>query len=438
MAGLAAAFGSGAMTNSIAELEDTKCIFIIGSNTSEAHPLIATRILRAKEKGAKLIVADPRKIQIASYADCHVQQRLGSDVALINGMMNIILKEGWEDKEFISERTEGIDALREMVEKFTPEKVEAISGVKEQDLRKIAELYAKSEVSSIVYAMGITQHISGVDNVKSLANLAMMCGNMGKEGGGVNPLRGQNNVQGACDMGALPNVFPGYQKVGDEKVTEKFEKDWNVKLSRKPGLTITDMFPAIEEGRLKALYVLAENPMLSDPDLKHVKKALSALDLLIVQDLFLTETAQLAQVYLPGVSFAEKDGTFVNTERRVQRIRKVIEPLGESRSDLKIIQELSAKMGYPMEYEDPSQVQEEIARLTPSYGGITYSRIENDGLQWPCPNEDHPGTVYLHKDKFTRGLGLFHAVDYVPPDELPDEEYPLALTTGRIFAHFHT
>jgi len=404
----------------------------------EGHPLIASRILKAKEKGARLIVADPRRIHIASYADIHVQHRLGSDVALINSMMHVILKEGWEDKKFIAERTEGFDALKEKVGEFSPEKVEEITGVKGEDVRKMAELYANSEVASIVYAMGITQHSTGTDNVKSLCNLAMLCGNLGKEGGGVNPLRGQNNVQGACDMGALPNLYPGYQRVDNEDVAKKFEEVWKVKLSRKPGLTIPDMFQAIEEGKLKALFILGENPMLSEPDLHHVEEALKSLDLLVVQDIFLTETAKFADVLLPGSSFAEKDGTFTNTERRVQRVRKGIAPMGESRPDWKIIGDLASKMGYPIGYEHPSQIQEEISLLTPSYGGITYDRLGSEGLQWPCPDRDHPGTVYLHKDKFTRGLGLFHTIDYIPPAEIPDEEYPLMLTTGRVYFHFHT
>jgi formate dehydrogenase alpha subunit len=425
------------MTNSIAELENTQCIFIIGSNTMESQPIIASRILKAKEKGARLIVADPRRIHIASYADIHVQHRLGSDVALINSMMHVILKEGWEDKKFIAERTEGFDALKEKVREFSPEKVEEITGVKGEDVRKMAELYANSEVASIVYAMGITQHSTGTDNVKSLCNLAMLCGNVGKEGGGVNPLRGQNNVQGACDMGALPNLYPGYQRVDNEDVAKKFEEAWKVKLSRKPGLTIPDMFHAIEEGKLKALFILGENPMLSDPDIHHVEEALKSLDLLVVQDIFLTETSKFADVILPGSSFAEKDGTFTNTERRVQRVRKAIEPMGECRPDWKIIGDLASKMGYPIRYEHPSQIQEEISLLTPSYGGITYDRLDGEGLRWPCPDKDHPGTVYLHKDKFTRGLGLFHAIDYIPPAELPDEEYPLMLTTGRVFFYFN-
>jgi formate dehydrogenase alpha subunit len=438
VAGLAAAFGSGAMTNSIAEIENSKCIFIIGSNTSEAHPLIGSRILKARERGAKLIVADPRRIQLSFYADIFVRHQLGTDVALINGIMNVILKEGWYDRKFVEERTEGFKEFQKVVERYTPESVEKITGVQGKDIRKIADLYARSESSSIVYAMGITQHITGVDNVKSLANLAMLCGQIGRESTGVNPLRGQNNVQGACDMGGLPNVYPGYQPVSDGQITEKFEKAWGTKLSTRPGLTMTEMLKAVMAGEVKAMFILGENPMVSDADIQHVEKSLEALDFLVVQDIFMSETARLADVVLPGVSFAEKDGTFTNTERKVKRVRKAIEPIGMSRQDWEIICDLSTRMGYPMSYDHPSQIMEEVAQLTPSYGGIYYDRIEKDGLHWPCPNRAHPGTAYLHKDRFNRGLGLFHAIEYLPPEELPDKEYPYLLTTGRIYVHYHT
>jgi formate dehydrogenase major subunit len=438
VAGLAAAFGSGAMTNSIDEIEDAKCIFIIGSNTTEAHPLIGSRIFKAKEKGAKIIVADPRKIHLASYADIFVRHQLGTDVALINGIMNVILKEGWYNRKFVEQRTEGFDNFKKVIEGYTPERVEKITGVKAGDIRRIAEAYARSETSSIVYAMGITQHITGVDNVKSLANLAMLCGQIGKENSGVNPLRGQNNVQGACDMGGLPNIYPGYQVVTDGQIAEKFEKAWKAKVSTKLGLTLTEMVKAARSKEVKAMFILGENPMVSDADIQHVEESLKSLDFLVVQDIFMSETARLADVVLPGVSFAEKDGTFTNTERKVKRVRKAIEPIGGARQDWKIVCDLSTRMGYPMSYDHPSQIMEEIAQLTPSYGGIYYDRIEQDGLYWPCPNRAHPGTPYLHKDRFSRGLGLFHAVEYLPPEELPDKEYPYMLTTGRIYVHYHT
>ena len=321
------------MTNSVAELEDADCIFIIGSNTTSSHPLVATRIFRAKEKGARLIVADPRKIQIATFADIHVRQNLGTDVALINAMMHVIIERGWHDRSFINERTEGFEELKKTVDGYSPEKAAEITGVAADDIIKMAEYYGTAGAGSIVYCMGITQHTSGVDNVKSLANLAMLTGNVGKESTGVNPLRGQNNVQGACDMGGLPNVYTGYQAVTVADIQKKFESAWNARLSGQNGLTIPAMLSGLSEGSVKALYVVGENPMVSDPDVTHVKKALQAAELLVVQDIFLTPTAELAHVVLPGTSFAEKDGTFTNTERRVLRVRKAIEPVGESRPD---------------------------------------------------------------------------------------------------------
>jgi formate dehydrogenase alpha subunit len=439
VAGLAAAFGSGAMTNSIAEIEDSGCIFVIGSNTTACHPLIARRILRAKEKGAKLIVADPRNIQISRFADVTVNHRLGSDVALLNGMMHIIIKNGWHAKDYIEKRTEDYDALEKMVSAFTPEKVKAITGVDPNELEQMTELYATHPPASLLYAMGITQHTTGVDNVKSCCNLAMLCGNVGVHGGGVNPLRGQNNVQGACDVGGLPNVMTGYQPVADPMVLEKFSKAWGASLSATPGLTITDMVPAMLEGKLKGLYVIGENPKLSDPDWNHFNHALKELEFLVVQELFLSETAQVADVVFSAASVAEKEGTVTNTERRCMQIRKAIDPIGDTLADWEIISRLSTAMGYEMSYESPEQIFNEMASLTPkSYAGMTYARMGLDGLQWPCPDKEHPGTPYLHKDQFTRGKGKFFAVDHQDPAEMPDEDYPYFLTTGRMFAHFHT
>jgi formate dehydrogenase alpha subunit len=438
VAGLAASFGSGAMTNSIEEIERADCIFIIGSNTSIAHPLIATRIYRAKARGAKLIVADPRKIPIVLQSNLHLRQNLGTDVALINGLMHIILKNGWQDQTFIEERAENFEELQKVVEKYTPEKVSEITGIPVADLKKAAQWYAKAERSSILYTMGITQHTTGVDNVRSIANLAMLTGNIGKESTGVNPLRGQNNVQGACDMGGLPNVYTGYQTVTDPTVRQKFEEAWGSKLSDKVGLTATEMFPAVLDGRVKGIVILGENPVLSDADSHHVEKALKALDFLLVIDIFSTPTSDLAHVVLPGASFAEKDGTFTNTERRVQMVRKAIEPPGDSKPDWRIIMELSSRLGYSMDYESPRAIMEEIARLTPSYGGIHYERLQGDGLQWPCPNTEHPGTKFLHQGRFTRGKGLFSAIEYKPASEIPDDEYPFQLTTGRVHVQYHT
>jgi formate dehydrogenase alpha subunit len=427
------------MTNSIPELEDVDCILITGSNTTEAHPLIASRILKAKEKGAKLIVIDPRRTQIARYADIFVRQRLGTDVAWINGLMHIILKEGWENKEFISTRTEGFEELKKEIENYPPEKVEEITGISQADLRAIAETYAKAKTGTIVYAMGITQHITGTENVLSLANLAMLTGNIGRLSTGVNPLRGQNNVQGACDMGGLPNVYTGYQSVTDEAVAEKFEQAWNVTLSRKPGLTIMEMFQAIEEGKVKALYIMGENPLMSDPDLHHVEKVLKKLEFLVVQDIFLTETAKFGHVVLPGVSFAEKDGTFTTTDRRVQRVRKAIEPLGEAKSDHEIISNIAIRMGGTnFQYGSPEEIFKEMAQLTPIYQGITYEKIDKNGIQWPCRSPEDKGTPFLHKDQFTKGKGSFFSIPYREPAELINDEFPFWLTTGRMGFHYHT
>ncbi|MCF8106909.1 MAG: molybdopterin-dependent oxidoreductase, partial [Desulfohalobiaceae bacterium] len=397
------------------------------------------RVIRAKERGARLIVADPRRIHLSRYADVHLRHRLGSDVALLNGLMRIILENNWQDTDYIRERTEGFDQLHQVLKQYPPDKVARITGVPEHDLYAAAEIYAGNSPASLLYAMGITQHTTGVDNVKSCCNLAMLCGNVGIEGGGVNPLRGQNNVQGACDMGGLPNVFSGYQPVNDPEVHERFCRAWKTDLPEKPGLTITDMVQAMLDGKLKGLYVIGENPKLSDPNLNHFHQALGNLDFLVVQDLFLSETAQLADVVLAASSVAEKEGTYTNSERRCMRTFKAIEPIGESLPDWEILCRLSQALGYPMDYASPQEVFEEIAALTPkSYGGMSYERLGINGLQWPCPAPDHPGTPYLHGHTFSRGKGKFHAVDFREPAEMPDETYPFFLTTGRMFAHFHT
>jgi len=438
VAGLAAAFGSGAMTNSIAEIEDAKCVFIIGSNTTVAHPLIAYRVYRAKSKGAKVIVVDPRKIHIAGIADLHIKHSLGSDVALVNGIMNVIISENLHDKEYVQERTENFEALEAVVKEYTPERVSEICGVSVEDIKTVARMYAKAEKATILYTMGITQHSHGVDNVKSLANLAMLTGNVGKPSTGVNPLRGQNNVQGACDMGGLPNVYPAYQAVTDEGNRNKFQDFWQAQLSSKVGYTIMEMMHGLEDGSVKGMLILGENPIGSDPDTNHVRHALEQAELLVAIDIFLTDTAKLAHVVLPGVSFAEKDGTFTNTERRVLRVRKAVEPVGDARPDWQIICDLSTRFGLPMSYESPRSIFDEITQVTPSYAGLSYERLDAGGIPWPCPSKDHPGTPVLHKERFTRGKGLFHAIEYRPPDELVDDEFPMQLTTGRFFPHYHT
>jgi len=441
VAGLAASMGSGAMTNDIADIDKAEVILIIGSDTTAAHPVISAYIKRAVRLGkTKLIVIDPKKIRIADFAEIYAAHRPGSDVALLNCLMHEILKNGWEDKKFIEERLENYEDFVAEVsqDKYEPEIIEKICGVPAETLRDIAEMFGKAETASIFYAMGITQHTTGRDNVWSIANLQMITGNLGKPGGGVNPLRGQSNVQGACDMGALPNVYPGYQKVDNDKAIAKFEKVWGKTLDHEIGLTVTEMIDGAYKGDIKALYVMGENPALSDPDQSHVLTALERCEFLVVQDIFFTETAELADVILPAVSHLEKEGHFTNTERRVQRIQKIIDPVGNAKADWEIIQLIANEMGGDWNYNSAKDICDEINQLTPQYGGITWERVGRTGLQWPCPTPAHPGTAILHKDRFARGLGLLRGIPFIEPDELPDEEYPLIMTTGRVLEHFHT
>jgi len=436
--GLATVFGSGAMTNSISEIENNDLLFVIGSNTTEAHPVIGLWMKKAVRNGAMLIVADPRKINLVRFAHLWLRQRLGTDVALLNGMAHVILKEGLEDRVFIERWTEGFEEWKRSVEEYTPERVEGITGIPKGDIIKAALLYGNAKRAGIYYTMGITQHSHGTDNVFSIANLALLTGNLGKESSGVNPLRGQNNVQGATDMGCVPDNYPGYQKVHIPSIKEKFEREWGVTLSDRPGMTATEMTRAAREGRLKALYIMGENPVLSDPYMAHTIEALKNLELLIVQDIFLTETARLAHVVLPGASFAEKDGTFTNTERRVQMVRKAVEKPGDAEDDLLIISMLSERMGYPIRYDHPEDIFREIGRVWPAMAGMNYRRLSPDGLQWPCPTNDHPGTPYLFRGGFPRGRAAFTPVGYSPSGESPDRDYPFILTTGRMLFRYHT
>jgi formate dehydrogenase major subunit/formate dehydrogenase alpha subunit len=365
--------------------------------------------------------------------------------------MHVILREGWQDQDFVDGRTEGFEEFKAVIDKYTPGSVSEITGVPAEDVETAARMMAENRPGSLLYAMGITQHTVGVANVMSCANLQMLLGNMGVPGGGVNPLRGQNNVQGACDLGGLPNVYPGYQAVTAPENQEKFERAWGVTLSDQVGLTVTEMLAAAEEGQVRCLYVIGEDPMVSDPDLNHVRAALQKTEFLVLQDLFFTETGQFADVVFPAASFAEREGTFTNTERRVQRVRKAIEPPGEAREDTWIITEVARRMiargasapsgdaphaGW--EYASVADVMDEINALTPIYAGVTYQRLEEGAqLQWPVPSEDHPGTPILHVGEFSRGRGRFTALEHVEPDELPDDEYPLMLTTGRVLYHWH-
>ncbi len=441
------------MTNTIADIaEESQCIFIIGSNTTENHPVIGTKIRRAKRhRGAKLIVADPRRIDITQYADLHLQHRPGTDLALLNGLMHIILREGWEDEAFIRERTEGFDELKRIVSKYTPEATSEITGVPVEDLELAAQMLGENRPGALLYAMGITQHTTGVANVMACANLQMLLGNVGVPGGGVNPLRGQNNVQGACDMGGLPDVFPGYQKVTDANARAKFEAAWGVKLPDYAGLTVTEMLNAAQAGEVKCLYIIGENPMTSEPDLNHTRHSLNSTEFIVVQDLFMSETAQFADVIFPAAASAEKEGAFTNTERRVQRVRKAVEPPGEAKPDDWIIIQIARRMlalgattpdpdapWASWDYENVADIWKEINALTPIYAGVTWERLEaGEQLHWPVPSPDHPGTPILHTTKFSRGLGRFIANDHVPPAERPDDEFPLVLTTGRVLYHWH-
>lgn len=439
VAGLARAFGSGAMTNSIDEIRRAGCIFVIGSNTTEAHPVIALAIKDAvMNHGAKLIVADPRGIDLVRFANVHLAQKPGTDVALINAVMHVILTEGLQAASYIEERCENFEAMAAVIKDCTPEAAEAITTVPAELIRTAARAYASAAASSIIYSMGITQHTTGTDNVLSLANLAMLTGNVGKKSAGVNPLRGQNNVQGACDLGALPNVYPGYQSVEDAAIQEKFQQAWGVDLLDQKGLTVMEMMHAVEQDEMKALYIMGENPALSDPNLNRTRQALNDIEFLVVQDIFLSETAEYADVVLPSTCFAEKDGTFTNTERRVQRVRQAVTAPGQARNDWEITCEIGTRLGYPMQYDDVSEIMDEIATVSPIYGGISFDRIDQVGLQWPCPDATHPGTVYLHKDRFSRGLGKFHAVEFKAPAETPNKRFPFLLSTGRQLYQFHT
>jgi formate dehydrogenase major subunit/formate dehydrogenase alpha subunit len=466
VAGLAASFGSGAMSNSMDDVaQKAEAFFVIGSNTTEQHPVFGTMLRRAVWfRGAKLIVADPRRIDLCDFATLHLRQKPGTDIALLNGLMYILLEKGWEAKEFIAERTENFDEFKVTIMAYPPARVSEITGVPVSQLYEAAEIMSASKPMAVMWAMGITQHITGVRNVMALANLQMLLGNMGVPGGGVNPLRGQNNVQGACDMGGLPNVFPAYQPVTSPEAIEKFSKAWGLddgpltvdretpspvhRLSSTVGMTVTEMIPGILEDKIHALYILGEDPVMSDPDTHHIRVCFEKLEFLVLQEIFPSETAAYADVLLPGVSFAEKTGTFTNTERRVQMVHKAIEPLGEAKPDWWITAEIAKRIlqtsavscgpfaGW--DYPDTSAIMDEINALTPSYGGITHARLETgERLQWPCPTQEHKGTPVLHVGKFARGLGKFMPIDHVPPAEEPSDDYPMVMSTGRVLYHWH-
>ncbi len=427
------------MTNSIEEISNADVIFVIGSNTTEQHPVIGMRIIEAiKKNGAKLIVADPRRIPLVEFSSIYAEIKPGTNLAFINSIINVIIAEGLENKKFIEERTEGFEELKKSVSEYTPEWAAEITGIDADTIREIARTYASGKNAAILYTMGITQHITGTMNVSALANLTMLAGQIGKPSSGLNPLRGQNNVQGACDMGALADSLPGYQKPDDEHAIKRFEAAWGSDFARGKGLTATQIFGATEKDKVKSIYIIGENPLLSDSDTNHVKHALESLDFLVVQDIFMTETAKMANVVLPAASFMEKEGTFTNTDRRVQRVRKVIEPIGNSMADWEILSGIIKALDHEAEYSSPSDIMEEIRRVVPIYGGITYDRIENEGIQWPCTDLNHPGTKYLHKENFSRGKGKFVVNEYRGSGEEVCNEYPFIMTTGRTQHHYHT
>ncbi|MGQ9732753.1 MAG: formate dehydrogenase subunit alpha [Candidatus Zipacnadales bacterium] len=438
VAGLATTLGAGAMTNSIAELQDATCIFAIGTNMTETHPVLSLRVRKAVQQGAKLIVADPRRIELVELATTYLPLRVGTDIALLNGMMHVIIREGLYHQQFATERVEGFEELRAAVAAYTPEYVAEITGVPAEDIVQAARDYATAERAAICYTMGITQHACGTDNVQSVANLALLCGNVGRRNTGVNPLRGQSNVQGACDMGGLPNVLTGYQKVDDPEVQAKFSEAWCCNLPSAIGLKHTEAIMKMGEGQIRCLYLMGEQPLLTDVDANHARKCLEKLDLLVMQDNFPGETMELAHVVLPATSWGETDGTFTNTERRVQRVRAAVPPPGEAKQDTWIICELARRMGKDIGSGDPEETWDEIARLTPTMAGISYARLEAGGLQWPCRTADDPGTEFLHVDLWTERKARFVPAHHIPPAEQPDEEYPLILTTGRRLYHYHT
>jgi formate dehydrogenase alpha subunit len=438
VAGLATSLGAGAATNSLAQMPEIDLLFLFGSNPTEAHPIVSLYLKKAMNNGAKLIVSDPRKTWMAQRADVWMNLKPGSNIALLNGLINVILSNGWEDKDFIAKRTQDIEELRAKVAEYDLDRVEKLTGVTQEKIIEAARMYSHAKKAMIVYGLGVTEHRTGTENSMAIANLALVCGQIGRPSTGIMALRGQNNVQGASDLGPLPATLPGYQSVADEKVRDKFEKAWGRKIKKEPGLKSVEMLDECVRGNFKGIFILGEDPAQTDPDLNHVRKALAAVDFLVVQDIFHTETTRFADVILPGASFAEKDGTFTNGERRIQRVRKAIPPVA-GMAEWEVICKLSTLMGYPMSYDSPAEIMDEIASLVPIYGGINYARLEEKGIQWPCPDKNHPGTTTLYTDLFARanGLAAFMALDHQGSGEVPDENFPLVLITGRIREHYN-
>lgn len=431
------------MTNTIEDITtDSDVMLLIGSNPEEAHPVLGMQIRRAVEEGTHLIVVDPRDIGLAARADIHLKIRPGTNVAFANGMVHVLIREGLVDEEFVNERTEGFAELAEMVKPYTPERVAEICHIDARDLVSAAKLYGNAERAAIMYCLGVAEHSTGTEGVMSLSNIALVNGKLGRRGCGVNPIRGQNNVQGACDMGAMPGDLTGYQKVANPEARAKFEAAWGVEISPVTGLRSTEVLPAAAEGRIKGLFVCGEDPVRSDPDTTHVIHALESLEFLVVDELFLTETARYADVVLPGYSYAEKEGTFTNTERRVQRVRKAVAGPEGAKPDTEIFTEIMNRMGYAQPHLSAAEIMDEIASLTPSYGGISHARLDSAevagrGLQWPCPTPEHPGTPIMHVGTFARGKAIYSTADYRPSAETTDESYPLLMSTGRVLHQYN-
>ncbi len=447
MAGLVTTFGAGAMTNSIGEIRDADFLFVIGSNTSEAHPIIAMEMKRAVRRGAAMVVADPRAIWMSTIADKHLQLKPGTDVWLLNAMAHVIIEEGLVDETFVSQQTEGFELVKETVARYTPEEAEIHTGIAAEDIRWTARKYATTPKAGIYYTLGITEHSHGTDNVYALANLVLMTGHLGKPSSGMNPLRGQNNVQGANDAGASPIFYPGYQRVDDPEAQARYEKSWGVSLSPEPGLNLNQMMKAAGS-QIKGFFVMGEDIVLSEPNVLKLEKGLNNIEFLVLQDIFLNETARFADVIFPAAAFAEKEGVFTNSERRVQRVRKGVEPPGQARADWQILIDLANACGGNWHYNSAAEVYDELVRDASKFAGISHARLDStqkakgaygykSGLQWPCTDPQHPGTEYLHSTGVLRGKGLFTAVEYRPSEELPCEEYGLLLSTGRTLYHYN-
>lgn len=428
------------MSNSIPEIEDTKCVFVFGYNAADSHPIVARRIVAAKQKGAKIVVTDPRLTETARIADLWLPIKNGTNMVLVNAFGNVLIEEELYDKKYMETFTEGFEEYKAIVAKYTPEYAEKITGIPAADIRKAMRIYAGASSAFILYGMGVTHYGQAVDVVKGLAALPLLTGNFGRPNVGIGPVRGQNNVQGACDHGALPNVFPGYQPVTDDKIRAKFEQAWGVKLPARPGYHLTEVPHLAQEGKVKAYYIFGEDPVQSDPDAGSVREALDVMELVVVQDIFMNKTALHADVILPATSWGEHEGVYSCADRGFQRFHKAIEPQGDVKPDWEIISLVATAMGYPMKYQNTQEIWDEMRSLCPIFAGVTYQRLEELGsIQWPCPTEDHPGTPYLYKgNKFNTpsGKGRLFAAEWRPPKELPDEKYPLILSTVREVGHY--